>query len=68
MSAEKKGWVSMPLTLREDRAYSTAWTESQDGGVIMGSWTDEAAGKNSETVSSDGASTRPSFNMKYLTR
>ena len=68
MSAEKKGWVTLPLNLGKDRAYSTSWTDSQDGGVIMGGFKNEAAGKTSETVSTDGVSIKPSFNMKYETR
>ena len=63
-SVQQEGWVTLPLTLTEERRGSSAWRVSQDSLVIMGGWSD-AAEETSETVSSDGDSTRITFNMKY---
>ena len=67
-SAEQGGWVTLPDVLTEPRWASVIWTGSRDRSlVIMGSYYDDAA-DTSETVSSDGVSTGPSFNLKYPTR
>ena len=67
-STEQGAWVTLPVNLGQEREYSSVWRVSQDQSlVIMGSYSG-AARKTSETVSSDGVSTRPSFNMKYTTR
>ena len=64
-SAEQGAWVTLPVTLTQERWGSSVWSVSQDQSlVIMGGY-NAAAEKTSETVSSDGVSTRPSFNMKY---
>ena len=64
-SAEQGTWVTLPLTLTEEREYSSVWTVSRDSSlVILGS---VYAGETSETVSSEGVSTRPYFKMKYQT-
>ena len=62
------GWVKLPLSLSEERLYSSIWDRG-DQLIIMGgdSWSD-AAGWSSEIVSSDGAVTSRSFRMKYKTR
>ena len=66
-SVQEGGWVTLPLTLTEGRAASSVWRVSQDNSlVIMGGFTDTAQ-ETSETVSSDGDSTRSSFKMKYQT-
>ena len=66
-SAEQGGWVTLPDVLTEDRGGSVSWTGSRDHSlVILGGWSDDAA-ETSETVSSDGVSTGPSFNLKYPT-
>ena len=65
-SAEQGDWLTLPLTLTEGRDDSTAWTESRDHNlIILGG--QNHAGETSETVSSDGVSTRTSFKMKYRT-
>ena len=67
-SAEQGGWVTLTDVLRESRYSSSSWTESRDNSlVILGGYEDDAA-ETSETVSSEGVSTGPSFNMKYRTR
>ena len=63
-SAQKGGWVRLPFTLSENRVESSCWAWNNTSMVIMGGW----KGWNSETVSSDGVSTRSSFAMKYETR
>ena len=63
-SVQQGGWVTLPLTLKEERWGSSVWRVSQDSLVIMGGWT-EGAEETSETVSSDGDSTRSTLNMKY---
>ena len=65
-SVQQGGWVTLPLTLTEERWGSSIWRVSQDSLVIMGGYHD-AAEETSETVSSDGDSTRIAFNMKYRT-
>ena len=66
-SAEQGAWVTLPVRLTQERVESSAWSVSQDQSlVIMGGHSD-AAKITSETVSSDGVSTRPSFDMKYPT-
>ena len=67
-SVQQGGWVTLPLTLTEERVASSVWRVSQDSSlvVIMGGY--GAAKETSETVSSDGDSTRNTFNMKYPTR
>ena len=57
----------LPLTLTEGRYASSVWRVSQDNLVIMGG-EDDAAEETSETVSSDGDSTRSTFNIKYPTK
>jgi len=65
-SVQEGGWVTLPLNLTEDRHGSSVWKVSQDNSlVIMGGWS--TAGEISETVSSDGVSTRRTFEMKYQT-
>ena len=65
-SVQEGGWVTLPLNLTEARIWSSVW--SQDNSlVIMGGFDDDAA-ETIETVSSDGYSTRRTFNMKYPTR
>ena len=59
-------WTTLPLTLTEERAYSSGWAHG-DQLVIMGGYSD-AARESSEIVSSDGAVTSRSFRMKYKTR
>ena len=67
-NAEQGAWVTLQLRLTEPRQASTAWTVGQDHGmVILGGGRGDAA-ETSETVSSDGVSTRPAFNIKYPTR
>ena len=63
-SVQQGGWVTLPLNLTERRDGSSVWRVSQDSLVIMGG---DGAEETSETVSSDGDSTRRSFNMKYPT-
>ena len=64
-SVQQGGWVTLPLTLTEVRYCSSVWRVSQDSSlVIMGGL---GAEETSETVSSDGDSTRSTFNMKYPT-
>ena len=66
-SGEQGAWVTLPVNLGQKREYSSAWRVSQDQSlVIMGGYNNKAR-KTSETVSSDGVSTRPSFDMKYPT-
>ena len=66
-SGEQGAWVILPVNLTQERLLSSVWSVSQDQSlVIMGSYSG-AARETSETVSSDGVSTRPSFNMKYPT-
>ena len=67
-SAEQGAWVTLPVNLGKKREDSSAWSVSQDQGLVImgGSWSD-ATRTTSETVSSDGVSTRPSFKMKYKT-
>ena len=66
-SVQQGGWVTLPLTLTWEREDSSVWRVSQDNSlVIMGGDSDDAE-MTSETVSSDGVSTRRSFNMKYPT-
>ena len=60
------GWTKLPLTLSEERYYSSGWARG-DQLVIMGGWSG-AAEESSETVSGDGAVTSTSFRMKYETR
>ena len=62
---QQEGWVTLPLTLTEKRWYSSVWRVSQDSLVIMGG---NGAEETSETVSSDGDSTRITFRMRYPTR
>ena len=64
-SVQQGGWVTLPLTLTEERYGSSVWRVSQDSLVIMGGDTDAA--ETSETVSSDGDSTRSALNMIYPT-
>ena len=67
-SGEQGDWVTLPVSLTQERVESSVWSVSQDQSmVIMGGGYSEAARETSETVSSDGVSTRPSFNMKYRT-
>ena len=63
---QQEGWVTLPLTLTEERVGSSAWRGSQDSLVIMGGGSG-AAMETSETVSSDGNSTRNTFNLNYPT-
>ena len=65
-SVQQEGWVTLPLNLTEKRYGSSVWRVSQDSLVIMGG-EDGAAVETSDTVSSDGDSTRITFNMKYPT-
>ena len=68
-SVEQGAWVTLPVSLTQERVDSSAWSVSQDQSlVIMGGGYDEAARDTSETVSGDGVSTRPSFKLKYKTR
>ena len=69
-SAEKGGWVTLPDVLREPRYGSSSWTGSRDHSlVILGGYHDDAEETSeTETVSSEGVSTGPSFNLKYPTR
>ena len=64
-SVQQRGWVTLPLTLTEEKRYSSIWRVSQDSLVIMGG--QYGLMDTSETVSSDGHSTRRTFNMKYPT-
>merc|ERR1712032_933915 len=65
-SVQQGGWVTLPLTLTEEREGSSVWRVSQDSSlVIMGGLYDAA--ETSETVSSDGDSTRIALNMIYPT-
>ena len=67
-SAEQGGWVTLPDVLTHPRDVSSSWTGSRDHSlVILGGYHDDAL-ETSDTVSSDGVSTGPSFNLKYLTR
>jgi len=64
-SVQEGGWVTLPLTLTEKRDGSSVWKLSQDNSfVIMGGLASDAD-ETSETVSSDGVSTRRSLNMEY---
>jgi len=66
-SVQQGDWVTLSLTLTKRRVGSSVWRVSQDNSlVIMGGW--YVAEETSETVSSDGDSTRITFKMKYLTR
>ena len=64
-SVEQGGWATLTITLTEKRWGSSVWRVSQDSLVIMGGLYDAA--ETSETVSSDGDSTRNTFYMKYPT-
>jgi len=70
-SVQQGGWVTLPLNLTEMRVDSSVWRVSQDNSlVIMGGYNyayASLAKNTSETVSSDGDSTRSSFNLKYPT-
>ena len=60
------GWVTQArVRLSGVRSQSSVWARD-DTMVIMGGV--RQAGRTSETVSSDGASTRRSFRMNYKTR
>ena len=68
-SPEQGGWVTLATRLKEDRDGSVAWTGSRDRSlVILGSNRNDDAAESSETVSSDGVSTRRTFNIKYPIR
>ena len=62
-SVQQGGWVRLPLNLTKERSGSSVWRVSQDNSlVIMGG---RFRDMTSETVSSDGVSTRRTFNLKY---
>ena len=65
---QKKGWVTLPLTLTEERDASSVWRVSQDNSMVIMGGGGDAAQETSETVSSDGVSTRSTFKMKYPIR
>ena len=69
-SAEQGAWVTLPVNLTEERPFSSVWSVSQDQSLVImgGGFSGDGASMTSETVSGDGVSTRPSFNMKYKTR
>ena len=67
-SAEQGGWVTLPDVLTEPRGSSSSWTGSRDRSLVILGGLNDDAGETSETVSSDGVSTGPSFNLKYQTR
>ena len=67
-SVQQGGWVTLPLNLTEGRQGSTVWRVSQDNSLVIMGGDDDAARETSETVSSDGVSTRRTFNLKYPTR
>lgn len=67
-SVQQGGWVTLPLNLTEKRGGSSVWRVSQDNSLVIMGGDDAAAEETSETVSSDGDSTRRSFNLKYPTR
>ena len=67
-SVQQGGWVTLPLNLTEERADSSVWRVSQDNSLVIMGGRHSAARETSETVSSDGDSTRRTFNMKYPTR
>ena len=56
-------WTTLPLTLSEERVYSSGWTHG-DQLVIMGG-ASGAARDSSEKVSSDEAVSIRSFGMKF---
>ena len=66
-SAEQEGWVTLPATLTEGRLASSIWTGSRDRSLVILGGRGGAAEETSETVSSDGVSTGPSFDLKYPT-
>ena len=66
-SAEQEGWVTLPDVLTEDRLGSVSWTGSRDHSLVILGGITYGAAETSETVSSDGVSTGPSFNLKYRT-
>ena len=59
------GWATLPVTLAEERYYSSVWG-TEEGLVIMGGYI--GAGQTSETVASDWANTVTSFRMAHPTR
>ena len=59
------GWDKLPLTLSEERRYSSLWDRGDQLGIMGG---ELPAEETSETVSSDGAVTSRSFPMHYKTR
>ena len=65
-SVQIGGWVTLPLTLSEERRRSSIWDRGDQLVIMGGLWFGEAQ-ETSETVSSDGAVTS-SFGMKYKTR
>ena len=60
------GWVTLPVTLTEERRSSSVWG-TEEGLVIMGGYSDGAE-QTSETVSSDGTNSVTSFRMAHPTR
>ena len=64
-SGQEGGWASLPLTLTDERRYSSLWARG-DQLVIMGGWNNAA--RTSETLSSDGSVTNSSFMTKYKIR
>ena len=67
-SVQKRGWVTPPFTLTEERDASSVWRVSKDNSMVIMGGGGDAASETSETVSSDGVSTRSSFKMKYPIR
>ena len=67
-SVQQGGWVTLPLNLTEKRVLSSAWRDSQANSLVIMGGGDGAADETSETVSSEGDSTRSTFKMKYATR
>ena len=66
-SVQQGGWVTLPLNLIEKRVLSSAWRDSQANSLVIMGGGDGAADETSETVSSEGDSTRSTFKMRYPT-
>ena len=66
-SVQQGGWVTLPLNLTEERYGSSVWRLRQDNSLVIMGGDDDAAEETSETLSSDGDSTRITFKMKYPT-
>ena len=67
-SAAQGAWENLPLILKQERLGSSVWTVGQDQSLVIMGGGNSTAQMTSETVSSDGVSTKPSFDMKYRTK